>query len=117
MTTFPLFDEIKSAYQTQNLFPIRRFFCLRDQDGDFACPLVALAVYRGVVDRSDPGIEIDGGANLALDWAASQWGEDWAIGFLDGFDSLAKSKADPEYLNGYGLGLAAALQLSPRDPP
>jgi hypothetical protein len=113
----PLLDEIRLAYMTQNLRPIRRFFCLHDENGDFACPLVALAIHRGVVDRSDPGIEIDGGANLALDWAASQWGEAWTIGFLDGFDGLTKSKADQEYLSGYELGFAAAMQICPCDPP
>jgi hypothetical protein len=112
-----LLAEIRLAYLTQNLRPIRRFFCVHDQDGDFACPLVALAIHHGFVERSDPGIEIDGGANVALDWAARTFGEDWTIGFLDGFDGQQESKPDQEYLDGYALGLAAALQLCPCDPP
>ncbi len=112
-----LLQEISLAYQTQNLRPIRRFFFLHDESGDFACPLVALAIYRGQVDRTDPGIGLDGGANTALEWVARTFGEDFAIGLLDGFDGQEQAKDDPDYLRGYDLGVAAALQLNPREPP
>jgi hypothetical protein len=114
-----LVQEIRLAYQSQKLQPIRRFFFLHDDSGDFACPLLALAVYRGQVDRADPRIELDGGANPALEWAAQTFGEAFAIGLLDGFDGQqqAKDDPDPDYLRGYALGVAAALQLNPRDPP
>ena len=111
-----LLEEIKAAFRSRKLQPIRRLFFLNDESGDFACPLVALAIHRGQVDRSDPGIEIDGGANTALEWAAQTFGEDFAIGLLDGFDGQEQAKADPQYLRGYDLGVAAAQQLSPRDP-
>ena len=58
-----LLAEIVAAYQTQNLKPIRRMFCVHEKGVDHVCPLVALAIHRGVVDRADPAIEIDGGAN------------------------------------------------------
>ena len=112
-----LLAEIKLAYQSQGLRPIRRMFCLHEKGVDHVCPLVALAVHRGVVDRADPAIEIDGGANAALDWAANLWGEDFVIGLLDGWDAQNIGKAEQEYLDGYGLGHAAAQQLSPPDPP
>lgn len=113
----PLLLEIRLAFQTQNLVPIRKFFCLHEGGVDFACPLVALALHRGQVDRADPGIELDGGANAALAAAAKAFGEDWTIGFLDGFDAMTKAKDTPDYLAGHALGLEAAQQLSPCDPP
>lgn len=111
-----LLDEFKAAFQSQNLKPIRRAFCLHEEGVDFACPLVALALHRGQVDRADPGIEIDGGANTALEWAAQTFGEDFTIGFLDGFDGQKQAKPDHDYVEGHDLGVAAAQQLSPRDP-
>jgi hypothetical protein len=112
-----LLEEIKLAYQAQNLKPIRRLFFLHDEGGDFACPLVAIALHRGLVDRTDPDIAIDGGANAALEAAARLFGEAWTIGFLDGFDGQTQAKTDTDYLRGHALGLEAARQLSPRDPP
>jgi hypothetical protein len=112
-----LLQEIIDAFQAQKLQPIRRRFCVREGGVDFACPLVALAVYRGQVDSADPCIELDGGANPALEWAAQTFGEAFAVGLLDGFDGQQQAKDDPDYLRGYDLGVAAALQLNPRDPP
>lgn len=112
----PTLDEIVAAYQQQNLKPIRRMFCIHEMGVDHVCLLVALAVHRGVVDRADPGIEIDGGANSALDWAAGLWGDDFVIGLLDGFDGREQAKYDRDYLEGHELGVAAAHHLSPRDP-
>jgi len=112
-----LLEEIKLAYQTQNLKPIRRFFFLHDPEGDFACPLVALAIHRGQVDKSDPDVAIDGGANAGLEAAAKTFGEDWAIGFLDGFDGQGQPRNSLDYAEGHALGVEAARLLSPRDPP
>lgn len=112
-----LLEEIKLAYQTQKLQPIRRFFFLHDKEGDFACPFVALALHRGLVDKADPDVAIDGGANAALEAAAKSFGDDWTIGFLDGFDGQEQVKTDPDYVAGHALGLEAAKQLVPRDPP
>jgi hypothetical protein len=113
----PLLQEIRLAYQTQNLVPIRRFFSLHEGGVDYVCPLVALAIHRGQVDRTEPEIEIDGGANTALEVAAKTFGEDWTIGFLDGFDGMKMTKDSPDYLAGHELGVEAAQQLSPCDPP
>lgn len=113
-----LLEEIKLAYQTQKLQPIRRFFLLHDEQGDFACPLVAWALHLGQVDRSDPRVALDGGANAALEMAAKAFGEDWTVGFLDGFDGQEPAKHHhPDYVAGHALGVEAARQLSPRDPP
>ena len=111
-----LLAEIVTAYQTQNFKPLRRMFCVHEKGVDHVCPLVCLAVHRGVVDRADPAIEIDGGANAALDWAAQLWGEDFVIGLLDGWDGQEQAKNDPDYVEGHALGIEAAHQLSPRDP-
>jgi hypothetical protein len=112
-----LLEEIKTAFRSRKLQPIRRLFFLNDESGDFACPLVAIALHRGLVDRTDPDIAIDGGANAALEAAARIFGEAWTIGFLDGFDGQVQAKTDNDYLRGHALGLEAARQLSPRDPP
>ena len=111
-----LLDEMVAAF-ADDLRPIRRFFCLHEEGVTWVCPLVAIAIRRGVVDRADPGIEIDGGANAALDWASDLWGFDLVVGILDGFDGREPAKTDPDYLDGHELGVAAAQQLSPRDPP
>jgi hypothetical protein len=112
-----LLKEIIAAFRHRKLQPIRRLFFLHDDTGDFACPLVAIALHRGLVDRTDPDIAIDGGANAALEAIARIFGEEWTIGFLDGFDGQVQAKNDPDYLRGHALGLEAARQLSPRDPP
>ena len=111
-----LLAEIVAAYQTTDFKPIRRIFTLLEKGIDHVCPLVALAVHRGVVDRADPAIEIDGGANSALDWAAGLWGDDFVIGILDGWDGQERGRNAPDYVEGHELGVAAAQRLSPRDP-
>lgn len=111
-----LLAEIVAAYQTQNLKPLRRMFCVHEKGVDHVCPLVCLAVHRGVVDRADPAIEIDGGANAALDWASDLWGFDLVVGILDGWDGQKTTKNTPEYVEGYSLGVEAAKVLAPRDP-
>lgn len=112
----PLLEEITLAYQGQNLKPLRRVFCIHEKGVDHVCPLVALAVHRGVVDRGDAAIEIDGGANAALDWAASLWGDDFVIGLIDGWDSQEQAKDASDYVAGYDLGVEAARHLAPPDP-
>jgi len=111
-----LLVEIVTAYEMQGFKPIRRIFTLHEKGIEHVCPIVALAVHRGVVDRADPAIQIDGGANAALEWAAGQWGESFVIGLLDGFDGQEQARPDPFYLEGHELGVAAAQQLAPRDP-
>lgn len=113
----PLLDEIKLAYQTQTLRPIRRLFSFSEKGMDYVCPLVALAVHRRVVDRADPGNVVDGGANTALDWADNTFGEDFAIGLMDAWDGRENARNNPQYQAGYALGVEAAQELNPRDPP
>lgn len=112
----PLLAEIVAAYQTHNFKPLRRMFCFHEKGVDHVCPLVCLAVQRGVVDRADPSIEIDGGANAALEWSAKTFGEEFTIGLLDGWDGQEMAKNTLDYIEGHGLGVEAAKQLSPHDP-
>jgi hypothetical protein len=49
--------------------------------------------------------------NPVLDWAAGEFGDAWAWGFLDGFDGKEKGLADPDYLQGYGQGARVAQAL------
>lgn len=105
-----MIDEIKAAYLTHGLRPIKEHFFVADQGGDLACPLVALAIHRGVADRSDPELARDDGFNLALEWAAEQFGEAFALGFMDGFDGKPPG-GNPPYLSGHGMGVLAAEQL------
>jgi hypothetical protein len=112
----PTLTEIVAAYQAQDFKPIRRIFTLHAKGVDHVCPLVALAIHRGVVDRADPGIEIDGGANLALSWGSDLWSFEFVVGILDGWDGQEQAKDIHDYVEGYQLGVAAAQQLSPLDP-
>jgi hypothetical protein len=111
-----LLAEIKLAYQTLNLVPIRKFFCLHEEGVDYACPIVCLAVHRGVTEKGDSDLAKDETANIALEWASRTFGEDFIWGLISAWEGLGKIKTDPDYLRGYDLGVEAALQLSPRDP-
>jgi len=112
-----LIEEIKTAYEKLGIAPIRRCYYLHEEGGDSACPLVALALFHGVVEKDDPGIELDDGLNVCLEWGSNFLGEDFTWGLMSAWDGHEKIKDDPDYLRGYTLGLAAAQQLSPRDPP
>jgi hypothetical protein len=72
---------------------------------------VALAIHRGAVGRADPALALDGAANPVLDWAAGEFGDGWAWGFLDGFDGRPAALADPAYLHGHHQGARAAQAL------
>jgi hypothetical protein len=117
-----LLGEIKTAYKVHSLRPVRCFFFIRSGAYNFACPLTALAIHRCVMDGVDTGLEFDGGAIdagaiVSVEWAGGTFGEDWTNGFLDGFDGQNQAKDDHDYVEGHDLGVAAAQQLSPRDPP
>ena len=109
--TTNLLTEIRDAYEALGLRPIRRHFFIHDQGGDFACPLVALALRRGVTDRDDPDLARDDGFNLAVKWASQQFGEEWVIGFLDSFDGDPQNRVDPAYLDGSRFGATVAGQF------
>jgi hypothetical protein len=112
-----LLEEISLAYHAHDLRPIRGFFCLNEGGVDYACPIVCLAVHRGVTGKADPDWTKDVTAVTAVEWAARTLGDDFTIGLLDGFDGHKQARDGPEYLQGFALGVAAARQLSPRDTP
>lgn len=107
--TSNLLREILAAYNAQQLRPIRGTFF---RDG-FACPVVALALYQGVVSRDDPDLTLERAANPALDWACAEFGEAFVFGLLDGFDGKAANRIDPLYLSGFDLGTTLANRLFP----
>jgi hypothetical protein len=111
MSDATLLDEIWAAYQAHRLTPARKRFFFQAGGLAHACPLVALALHRGAVGRSDPDLALDGAANPALDWEAGEFGDGWAWGFLDGFDGREKGLAGPGYLDGYGEGARAAREI------
>lgn len=111
-----LLDEMKLAFRTLNLKPIRRCFFLHEDGVDYACPVVCLAIHRGVTEKSDPDLANDEAANIALEWASKTFGEDFIWGLLSAWEGQEKVKDDPDYLRGYELGIEAAQLLSPRDP-
>ncbi len=110
-----LLDEIKVAYQAQNLVPIRRCFFRQENGVDYACPITCLAIHRGVATKDDSDLAKDKADNLALEWASQTFGEDFIWGVISAWDGQEMVKDDPEYLDGYALGLAAVEQLCPRD--
>ena len=114
-----LLNEIKTAYERLGMACIRRCFYLHEESGDSACPLVVLALARGVVDKDDPGIRIDGGGNLVLDYFSSQFSESWLYGYLDAFDSVENCtrNLDRAYMDGFAFGEKARQELSPSEPP
>ena len=103
--------DLADAYQTQKLRPIRGRFLVADQGGDLACPLVALALHLGVAERGDPELARDDGFNLALDWACQEFGEDYALALMDGFDGKQIGGVGSAYLVGYDLGVKTAQQI------
>jgi hypothetical protein len=106
-----LLDEIRLAYQAHNLRPFRDSFFHHGTRCDYACPLTALAIHRGAVDRADPGLELDGADNPAFDWACREFGLGWAGGFLDGFDGRPFALDDPAYKEGHAFGASVARQV------
>jgi hypothetical protein len=118
-----LLDEIKLAYKVHRLRPIRGFFFITRENSEFACPLAALAIHRGIMDGVRPGFEfaggaVDAGAIVTVEWAVKTFGNEWVMGFLDGFEgqTLADGPVKTtDYLQGYNLGLEAAKQLIPHD--
>ena len=112
-----LLETIKLAFETASFVPIRRCFFLREGSINFACPIVTLAVYRGVTDKNDPNLGNDEAANIALEWASSVFGEEFIWGLLSAWDAEKKVKNEPDFNAGYDLGLEAAKTLMPHDPP
>jgi hypothetical protein len=112
-----LLEEIKSSFLSERLKPIRRCFFLQDEGDEYACVVVALAIHRGVTDRSDSALAKDEAANIALEWASNVFGEDFIWGLLSAWDGQTQVKDDPSYLAGYELGLDAVTLFPPRGHP
>jgi hypothetical protein len=112
-----LLEEFKEAYTALRLRPIRGFFFIRRDGVDYACPLVAHAMRRGLIEGIDPGVDLPGGgidcAIEAAERAAKQFGEGWVKGFLDGFDGQPVRTDDPAYSEGFASGEELAEDILP----
>jgi len=113
-----LLDEIRAAYRVHHLRPIQGLFYIRRNSDDYACPLTALAIDRGILNGVKPGFEfiggaIDAGSIIVVDWAMNTFGQMWVTGFFDGFDGQIGQETNPEYLQGFDLGFEASKQLLP----
>lgn len=108
-----LLEEFKAAYRTQNVRPVRGFFFFPGKRVNLACPIVAHALHRAVVARNDPDLARDDAANPALEWAAQQFGKEWVVGVLDGFDRQQKRNPDLGYIEGHDFGSALASEILP----
>jgi hypothetical protein len=106
-----LLDEIRLAYQAHNLRPFRDSFFHHGKRLDYACPLTALALHRGAVDRADPALELDQTTNPVFDWACREFSLGWVWGFLDGFDGRPVALDDPAYVDGHAFGTSVARQV------
>ena len=112
-----LLAEIKLAYKTHGLRPIRGFFFIRRGNNNFACPLVALAIHRGIMNGVEPGFEFEGGAVDAgsIEAIAKQFGDQWVKGFLAGFDGQPVGDSDDKYQEGFGFGEVLAQEILPNE--
>lgn len=108
-----LIHEMQEAYRSHKLRPIPGTFLL----DDFACPLTALAISRGVVDKYDPRLALDEDENPVFVWACDTFGTVWVQGFLNGFDDEDKANDAPAYLVGFQFGELAREQLFRRKAP
>jgi hypothetical protein len=111
-----LLEEIKMAYRVHRLRPIRGFWFIHRKRYDFACPMLALALSRGIVDRADPD-RLEKDATAVCEWASSVFGNLWLQGFFDGFDRQTEKDNASEYLKGYSLGTALANDILPGELP
>jgi hypothetical protein len=82
-------------------------YCLQG----YVCPLTAIAISRGVVDKNDPRLELQENDNPVPAWACDEFGEIWFFGFVNGFDETEKTNDESEYLAGYELGVLARGQV------
>jgi hypothetical protein len=104
-------EEVKAAYRSLGLRPTRRSFFFKRKRVAFACPLTALALYRGAVGRNEPYLGLDTAFNPAFVWACDELGGDFVTGLMDAWDGHDKAADDPEYLQGYAAGRLLADEL------
>jgi hypothetical protein len=87
-----LLEEVKAAYRSLGLKPTRLSFYFKRKGAAFACPLTALALYRGAVRRNEPYLGLDRAFNPAFVWACDE-------------------RDDPEYVEGFAAGKLLAQEL------
>jgi len=104
-------QEIVAAYRTLGLRPTRRSFYFKRKRRAWACPLTALALYRGVIKRNEPYLGLDTAFNPAFLWACNEFGGDYATGLLDAWDGHGKQGDDPDYLEGFAVGRLLSREL------
>jgi hypothetical protein len=108
-----LLAEIKEAYKALRLRPVRGFFFIHRKRYDLACPMVALALSRGIVSRADPDRLEKGDFTPVLKKFATEFTMPWVCGFSDGFDRQSQRSFDLNYLIGYEFGERVALEILP----
>jgi hypothetical protein len=108
-----LLAEIKGAYKALRLRPIRGFFFIHRKRYDLACPMVALALARGIVNRDDPDRLEKGDFTPVLEKFATEFSMPWVRGFSDGVDRQCQSSFDSKYLSGYEFGGRVAQEILP----
>src|SRR5438105_3830359 len=96
--------------------PVRGEYYVHVAEGDYGCPIVCFSIHRGVTEKTDPDLSKDEAANIALEWAAQTFGEEFIWGLLSAWDRQEMVKDDADYVRGYAIGLEAVKQLCPRDP-
>lgn len=110
-----LLEEIEAAYEAHNIEPVR---CVYFHAGlAYACPLTALAIHRGKVNKDDPMLELDEDDNPALVWSCDEFGADWVEGFINAYDGAERSSNEPAYLAGYEFGELTLKTLFPGEFP
>jgi hypothetical protein len=106
-----LLGEVKAAYRSLGLKPTRRSFFYKRKRAAFACPLTALALYRGAVRRNEPYLGLDTAFNPAFVWACDELGGGFVTGLMDAWDGHEEADDDPEYLDGFAAGRLLAQEL------
>jgi hypothetical protein len=112
--TQELLAEIKAAYASLGMRPIRDHYYVHDAEADYGCPMTVLAIHRGVVDRSNPKY-LEKNAASIHEWACKEFSDFWVQGFLSGYHR-GEYKVTPRpslYCDGYDFGLLVAQEILP----
>lgn len=112
-----LLAQLKTAFRLQRLRPVRGVWFLRRKRYDMACPLTALLLHRGLLDRSDSDALEKGDLSSALDELAKEFSMPWLQGFSDAFDRQMARTSEPAYLTGYKFGERVAQEILPGESP
>jgi len=106
-----LLDEIKLAYASLAMRPLRGTTYKHDKPCDYGCPLTALCLYRGGIDRSNPKYLEQTAASIH-EWACNEFSDRWVKGFLHGFHyGEGKASSHPLYREGYECGELVAQAI------